>query len=267
MRAWHLSHIEALLCARARGQASSAEEELLLSRFKEVQLRMRDGEVTDEDWEWLHEHCSFGKRVHDMQGPNVFRLVLSQKQRDDQNAARLEQEIEEKRCPHMKVEAVNSHRAIAEMDDDVVEIPNELYLCLGARVLITKNLSIKMGIVNGTLGVVHDIVVNSSNKPVAVLVRVKRAQAGTNGYSGPLYMEGLEGVDDEHEAVIPIGMYTVSQKEGNQTHTRMQFPLMLAYAINCFPTIPPQTCVRRQTDCVSFICTTGGRSRCTRRKG
>ena len=103
--------------------------------------------------------------------------------------------------------------------------------------MITKNLSIKMGLVNGTLGVAYDIMVNDSNEPVAVLVKVRRARAGENGYSGPLYSEGLEGVDDEREAVIPIGMYTALYREDRQTHKRQQFPLMLAWAM-CWESNP-----------------------------
>lgn len=220
-----------LLARWIRPQASSPEEEQLLARFKEVQLRMRDGEVTVADWEWLFEHCSFDKRVRDMHGPGVFRLVMTRKLRDEQNAERLEQEVVEGGRPSLKIDAINSAPLIANMDDDVVELPNELRLSLGARVMITKNLSIKMGLVNGTLGVVHDIMVNSNGTPVAVLVKVRRAGAGVNGYSGPSFMEGLlEGVDDESEAVVPVGLYTVRYSEDKQTYTRQQFPLMLACA-------------------------------------
>ena len=36
----------------------------------------------------------------------------------------------------------------------------ELHLCLGARVTISRNLCVDHGLCNGTVGIVHDIVVN-----------------------------------------------------------------------------------------------------------
>jgi ATP-dependent exoDNAse (exonuclease V) alpha subunit len=98
-------------------------------------------------------------------------------------------------------------------------------------VFITKNLSVKMGLVNGTIGIVHDIIVNSSGVPVVVLVKVRRAQEGRDGYSGPSFLQGVEGVNDLTEAIVPVGMQKASLKQDEQTHERQQFPLMLAWTV------------------------------------
>jgi hypothetical protein len=63
--------------------------------------------------------------------------------------------------------------------------------------MVTHNLCVAHGLVNGTRGIVDDIIVGGpSELPVAVLVRVQRRTATQDGYSGPCFLHGEIGADD-----------------------------------------------------------------------
>ena len=58
-------------------------------------------------------------------------------------------------------------------------------LTIGARVMILHNLCVAHGLVNGTTGFVHDVIVDANNKPVAVLIVVKRRTGTSDGFLEP----------------------------------------------------------------------------------
>ena len=68
------------------------------------------------------------------------------------------------------------------MHDDAVGLPNELLLCNGAYVMLTHNISVDLGLVNGTIGVVHDIIWDlEADEPRAVLMRLRKKTDTTEG--------------------------------------------------------------------------------------
>ena len=96
-----------------------------------------------------------------------------------------------------------------------------------------------VGLVNGTLGVVHDIIVDhQSGLPVAVLVKVRKASLDSDGYHGDSFL--TDGIDTRTEAVVPVPMIrkTVRTESADKSssgqkevHARTQFPLALAWAL------------------------------------
>ena len=72
------------------------------ARFREVQLRARDGLLTHEDWLWLKETMDGSTAGPEFHEPSVYTLVTTQAMRDEKNAFELEQ----------------SHRARRPGDDD-----------------------------------------------------------------------------------------------------------------------------------------------------
>lgn len=73
----------------------------------------------------------------------------------------------------MRIKAINSDQAGA-IDDDELGLVNVQFMCLGSRMMITQNLYVAHGLVNGTIGVVEDIIVDADGVPTSILVRVRR---------------------------------------------------------------------------------------------
>ena len=194
--------------------------------FQRFQLRARDGALTLADAQYIREHMDASKRGADFNGPEVYRLVPTRRERDECNAEQLDRAIDEGH-PSIILEAINSSSTAAEVDDDDVRLHNDLVLTIGARVMILHNLCVAHGLVNGTTGFVHDVIVDANNKAVAVLIVVKRRTGTSDGYSGPSFLEHAEGVNMETHAVVSIGLHTIDIYDSNASHTRTQFPIML----------------------------------------
>ena len=97
--------------------------------------------------------------------------------------------------------------------------PN-LYLCIGARVMLTRNLWVSKGLCNGSMGYVVDVVYSEGfetpSLPVAVIVQF-------DGYTGPSFFE--------KERCVPIIPVTSAVDISGNILERQQIPLKLAWAI------------------------------------
>lgn len=194
--------------------------------FQELQLRARDGKLTADDAQYIREHMDASRRGTDFSGPEVYRLVQTRRQRDEFNALHIDRAMDAG-SPSILLQAINSSTIAAEADEDKVRAANELCLTIGARVMVIHNLCVAHGLVNGTVGFVHDVACDSSGKPVAVLVTVKRRSDKSDGYSGPSFLDKADGVDMKTHAIVAIGLYQETVKHVHGNHVRTQFPLML----------------------------------------
>jgi hypothetical protein len=121
-------------------------------------------------------------------------LVITRERRDEINGRELRYQIEQKKADAIRIKARLSSGANPEMFDT---LSRTLHLSLGARVMVTHNLCVAHGLVNGTRGIVHDIIVRGPDQlPVAVLVKVQRRTATQDGYSGPCFLSGELDADD-----------------------------------------------------------------------
>jgi hypothetical protein len=207
------------------------------ARFRDVQLRMRDGEITREDYEFLSRFALSARSnsaLDDFKAPDVKKLTTTRANRHDLNIGCLQHEVA-KGTPAIHIKAHNDSKLIEGMHDDVVGVVNDLFLCNGAYVMITHNISVELGLVNGTMGVVFDIIWNTrGNEPLTVLIALRKKTATTDGYSGPSFFsdEEAEELDIPNaNAIVAITWRTEEIFESQRTHTRRQFPLMLAWAL------------------------------------
>ena len=201
--------------------------------FRELQLRVRDGELTEDDYKFMKEHMMLEGREREFQGPRTYKFVTTHEARNARNTEAFEAALEDG-TPSITIPALNSGPTAAAADEeDMGHLPNELHLCLGARVLITRNLCVYHGLCNGTIGIVHDIIVNSKGFVEAVVLKVRRATPPQDGYKGPSFCDGAKGVDPSTEVLVAINrrsseIYDAASKKDEQ---REQFPLMLAWAL------------------------------------
>ena len=213
--------------------AIAQQHHQLLDHFRELQLRARSGDLTDQDYEWMKLHMNLDERRGDLDlgSASMYRLVTTRAKRDEINTAELRRCIEAGQ-PAITIKAHTNTKHAAQADeDDFGGLRRSLQICVGARVMVTHNLCVAHGLVNGTLGIVHDVIVSPKDgEAVAVLLTVKRRTAQQEGYSGPCFLRGELAADDPAtEVVVAISRYTINRHERSVTHTRKQFPIMPAW--------------------------------------
>ena len=163
----------------------------------------------------------------------TYRLVTTRERRDEMNAQALEGELA-RHQPGIRIKAIhNTELGAKETTEAFGNLKVSITLCLGARVMITHNLCVSHGLVNGTVGIVRDIIVSGESQiPVAVLVTVRRKTRNQDGYSGPCFLNGeLADEDPATEVTVALSRYQCEMYDRGTTHTRSQFPLMLAWAV------------------------------------
>ncbi|KAK3271489.1 hypothetical protein CYMTET_20168 [Cymbomonas tetramitiformis] len=115
-------------------------------------------------------------------------------------------------------QSVNNSKVAEEADEEDMRPPHDLPMCIGARMMITWNLCIAHNLVNGNVGLVHDIICNAQGLAVAVLLLVKKRTLSQDGYSGPSFLERVEGVDMDKYAVVAIGWKVSQSYDGGAMH-------------------------------------------------
>ena len=219
---------------RARSASANAEEQARLEHFRSMQLRARDGELTQEDVAYIEQEMALTpERRAEFLDPTVYQLVTTRAMRDEKNAATLQRMIAEGK-PGIIIKAVNTSTEVATASEDEMKLLNELCLCIGARVMINTNLCVALGLVNGLVGAVEDIICDDNGRPVSVLLRVPRKVGdASSGFSGDSFLaehEAPSRFDPELEALIAIPRIKL-ELHNQSEHARIQFPLMLAWAV------------------------------------
>ena len=142
----------------------------------------------------------------------------------NEKVARDNYEVLEKLCvPIAQINARHSNKASAKLaSDDMGGLERKLFLCIGARVMLTRNLWTEKGLCNGSMGIVKDIVYSEGDTPpllpISVIVRFDTS------YSGPSFLEN-------ESFCVPIVPVTNTSDVHGSTHERQQLPIRLSWAI------------------------------------
>ena len=188
-------------------------------RFRTLLLRLRDGATTIDDWKLpmsrtptaVDDLTSFEIALHLY--PTVEAAV-------DHNVSKLHNTMK----PIAMINAVHTGGALAANApaanapaDEAGGLKAVVCLAESARVMLTSNLWVDFGLVNGAMGTIEAICYMTGgppNLPTAVMVRFHK-------YSGPSLPTG----------VVPIAPVRRCWSKSGVQCSRLQLPLKLAWAV------------------------------------
>ncbi len=183
--------------------------------FKELLMRLRNGEITLDDWKVLMKQtpAAVGNASTFQEALHLFPTA----------AAVAEYNVEKLRTnsqPVARIEAIHSGpRASRIPASDAGGLEPVIFLACKARVMLTANLWVQVGLVNGALGTVVSICYDGADQsppslPVAVTVKF-------DFYTGPTLADGT----------VPIVPLRHTWLSSTYPCSRLQLPLKLAWAV------------------------------------
>jgi ATP-dependent DNA helicase PIF1 len=190
-------------------------------KFRDILLRLRDGESTITDWEELTLRFEEKQSIIEKDKFKDSTLVLPTW--DDVDAVNMEK-LRSLNCPIAKIKAVHTGGSEAKnADSDTAKgLESQLLLAKGACIMLTANLWTKFGLVNGSIGYVQDIIFEKEGPPyLPSVIFIK-----FDNYQGPT-IRTLDGI--EVVPIIPVQRSWESKK--GQICSRLQFPICLAWAL------------------------------------
>ena len=184
--------------------------------FRNILMRLRNGELRVEDWKHLIQQTPV-EVDDDMSGfDEALRLFPTTSAVSEYNVTKLHSNDQ----PVAVIKAVHSGAgAIKASADDAGGLEPVVCLAHGARVMLTTNLWVQVGLVNGAMGTVVAICYDDAGEspprlPVAVTVRF-------DSFSGPTLSDGS----------VPITPLRRTWLSTDKTCSRLQLPLKLAWAV------------------------------------
>ena len=208
-RAAYQSFQQAVVLDQVMRQAGNDPEQV---KFRDILLQLRDAEVTVADWNHLMTRTP--TKVQDV-SPfcTALHLIPTVEALVEYNVPQLQASGQ----PIATIKAVytgpNAAKAPADHAGGL-----EAVVCLAksARVMLTSNLWVDVGLVNGAMGTVEAICYRTggpSDLPIAVMVHF-------DSYSGPTF-------PDSAVPITPLRRCWSS----SGGHSRLQLPLKLAWAV------------------------------------
>lgn len=182
--------------------------------FKDILDNLSNGTVTEQDWRILMD-----RRQVAVRNRNSFRDAVHLFPTNEQVRLHNEEFLAANGRPVAIIEAIHNCTTARQGSSSSAQgLEALLYLSIGCRVMLRRNLCVARGLVNGALGTVRSIVYLPENRPPAlphvVLVHFDK-------FTGP-YLRNRE---------FPILPVTSTWKDRGVECSRRQFPLSLAYAL------------------------------------
>ena len=179
-------------------------------------MRLRNGELRVEDWKHLIQQTPVEVDDDTSGFDEALRLFPTTSAVSEYNVTKLHSNDQ----PVAVIKAVHSGAgAIKASADDAGGLEPVVCLAHGARVMLTTNLWVQVGLVNGAMGTVVAICYDDAGEspprlPVAVTVRF-------DSFSGPTLSDGS----------VPITPLRRTWLSTDKTCSRLQLPLKFAWAV------------------------------------
>ena len=182
--------------------------------FREILSRLRNCQVTESDWRYLmtrtpanvSNSCIFDNALH------LFPTVDAVAEYNINKLHACGQPIAVIKAVHT---GANASKASA---DDAGGLYPVVCLAKGARVMLSSNLWVEMGLVNGAMGSIQAICYHESGAPPDLPVAVTVL---FDNYTGPTLSDGT----------VPIAPIRHSWSTSGSQCSRLQLPLKLAWAV------------------------------------
>ena len=203
---------QAIVLNRVMRQVGSDVKQKL---FRAIQLRMRNAETTLDDWNQL-----MIRTVAEVGDIASFEGALWLYSTAEAVAEHNFCKLQENRQPVALLRAVHTGMGTNKVaPDEAGGLEATILIAEGARVMLTANLWVEVGLVNGALGIIKAICYGSDQSPpdLPIAVTVK-----FDPYTGPTLHDGTV-------PIIPIQRSWFSS--GSKLCSRLQIPLKLAWAI------------------------------------
>ena len=156
--------------------------------FRNLLLRLRNGEVTEDDWKHLMTRTP--ANIQDISYNDALRLFPTVEVVVEHNVTKLHA------CgqPVATIKTVHSGpNASKGSSDDAGGLEPIVCLAKGARVMLSSNLWVDMGLVNGAMGMIQAICYKDGQAPPSLPVAVTVL---FDHYSGPSLSDGTDGDGD-----------------------------------------------------------------------
>jgi len=184
-------------------------------KFRNLLLNVRNGVCTVDDWNLLMTRSS--SLLTNELTPSHVRLSFSNDSVQKENLE-LMRSLQQ---PIVLIHARHSKPGASKLSpEEFGGLEAKLKICLGARVMLTRNLWTGKGLCNGSMGYVVDIVYRENEGPpglpICVIIQFDK-------YTGPSFLDKPKCVP-----IIPVTAVAELQYSGIE---RQQLPLKLSWAI------------------------------------
>ena len=202
---------------RDNQRASGQSEE----QFRSLQIRLRDGASTPEDWKLL-----LSRSAHLFSPSYLEKYRVKLAFGNNTVAEHNYEQLKKVGFPIITLKAIhNNNKASRLPADEFGGLEPILHICEGAHVMLTRNLWTEKGLCNGTMGVVREVIFKDQDLPPALPVAII---VQFNAYTGPTFGPAYQ-IDHEH--YVPIVPITSQSDIHGSAFERQQFPLKLCWAI------------------------------------
>jgi ATP-dependent DNA helicase PIF1 len=201
-------------------QSGDSEEQ---RNFRDILLRMRDGESTADDWKVLATRFIDSPIILSQEKEQFSDATYLFPRKADVNEFNIDK-LKSLNCPIARIDAIHTGGNEARRaDSDIAKgLEARLLLARGARVMLRSNLWTEAGLVNGSMGIVQEIVFEENqgppSLPIAVLIEF-------DNYTGPAIMTA------EGKRLVPIPPSRQIWEGTKGICSRMQVPVILAWSI------------------------------------
>jgi ATP-dependent exoDNAse (exonuclease V) alpha subunit len=203
----------------AQRQSGNSKEQ---QEFRNILLRLRNGDSTIDDWKILTTRIE--NKFNTIERKKFSDALFILTRWSEVNAINIDR-LRSLDVPVAKIQAIHTGGKDAKNanTDTAHGLESYILLARGTRIMLTANLQIETGLINGSMGTVQDIIFQDDqgppSLPIAVLISF-------DNYKGTT-IASLEG-----ERVVPIAPIrrTWNSKSGAFCSC-LQIPVRLAWAI------------------------------------